>query len=70
VHLNLVHDSYARVLIAARLAEAEQRRTAHRLARARRLRRKAVHAAARARRLHRAALQEERRAGVVRPLVT
>jgi hypothetical protein len=68
--LNLMHDSFARVVMESRRAEAEQRRTGVRLARARRLDRRAARAAVRAQRLSRQANRAERRACVARARVT
>jgi len=58
--LNHVHDSLAHCLIAARVADAEQRRTGHRVTRARRLSRRADKASVRAQRLSRQAALAQR----------
>jgi hypothetical protein len=60
--LYLMHDSFARAMITARVADAEQRRLGNRLAHAHHLRNKAARAAVRAQRLSRLAAQAERRA--------
>ena len=58
--LNQLHDNLAHCLIAARLADAEQRRTGHRVTRARRLSRRADKASVRAQRLSRQAALAQR----------
>jgi hypothetical protein len=60
--LYLMHDSFARAMITARVADAEQRRLGNHLAHIHHLRRKAARAAVRAQRLSRIAAQAERRA--------
>jgi hypothetical protein len=62
--LNLMQDSLARAVIAARLEDSDQRRLGRRLVCARRMRRKADRASARAQRLRQLAAQAERRARV------
>ena len=58
--MNHVHDNLAHCLIAARIADAEQRRTGHRVTRARRLSRRADKASVRAQRLSRQAALAQR----------
>jgi hypothetical protein len=58
--LNQLHDNLAHCLIAARLSDAEHRRTGHRVTRARRLSRRADKASVRAQRLSRQAALAQR----------
>jgi hypothetical protein len=60
--LNLVQDSLAHVVIADRIADAEQWRTGHRVLRASRLGRRAAKASVRAQRLSRQAAAAHRQA--------
>jgi hypothetical protein len=62
--LNLLQDSVARAVIAARLQESDQRRLGRRLVCAQRMTRKADRASARAQRLSQLAAQAQRRARV------
>lgn len=62
--LNLMHDNFAHALIAARVADTEQRRVGQRVVRARRLSRKAAKASERAQRLSRQAAQARRQVRV------
>jgi hypothetical protein len=68
--LNHDHETLAHLLIAARVADAEQRRTGKRLARARRLTRQAAQASARAKRLQHQAALAQRQARVIGARVT
>jgi len=60
--LNLVQDSLVHVVIADRVADAEQWRTGHHVLRARRLGRRAARASVRAQRLSRQAAVAQRQA--------